>query len=77
MDSFERGLIKNKSYQSKFSLEKTVENSIKKNHIGFFYNEYETENLGIPNYSPSDTNKSEMNDDEYVLSFYKKTLFTN
>jgi hypothetical protein len=77
LDSFEKGLIKNKSYESKFSLVKTVENCIKKNKIGFFYNEYETENLGIPNYSPSDTKNSEMNDDEYVLSFYKKTLFTN
>ena len=76
LNSFERGLIKNKSYKSKFSLDKKLENIIKHCQIGFFYNEYDTENFGIPDYSFKDAEDTETNDDKFVISFYRKTLFS-
>ena len=76
LDSFERGLIKNKSYKSKFSLDKNF-NRIKKCQICYFYNEYDTENFGIPHYSSLDVKDSETSDENYVISFYKKTLYSN
>jgi hypothetical protein len=45
-------------------------------NIGILYNEYK-ENLGIPKYSVKESNNlsEKTTDEEFIISFYKNTLF--
>ena len=75
IDVFEKSLISNKVYSNSYSSAKKI-GDIKMYQVGIFYNEYEKD-WGIPYYPSIDAFGSETFDnDQFVVSFYKKTVFT-
>ena len=75
VDVFEKSLINNKVYSNSYSLAKKI-GDIKMHQAGIFYNEY-AKDWGIPYYTSIDAYGSEpIDNDQFVVSFYKKTVFT-